>query len=131
MTATSFLVRPTPVFRDSYLEALREELRKPMEDKEIEAIADGFEAHLASLDHDGQTPFTDRGHTGPSVPSNTFWLVDGANFIGSVNIRARRHAFIGPFRRSCGICRPRIDAAEGVWNALARACASDLPGDGH
>lgn len=94
MTATSFLVRPTPVYRESYLEALREGfggggMRPALEEKEIAAIAAGFEAYLTSLDYDGQLPYVENGRSGPSVPSNTFWLVDGADFIGSVSIRAR------------------------------------------
>ena len=90
MTATSFLVRPTPVFRESFLEALREGfgygLQPPMEKGEIAAVAAHFEAYLARLDNDGQPPY---GRSGPTVPSNTFWLVDGTEFIGSANIRAR------------------------------------------
>ncbi len=93
MTAASFLVRPTPVFRESYLEALREgfamNLRQALAEDAIKAIGFGFEAYLASLDHDGQAPYVEKGRTGPSVPSNTFWLVDGSGFIGSTNIRAR------------------------------------------
>ena len=93
MSATSYLIRPTPVFRESYLEALREGFRRgmypPFGEKDIAAIAAGFEAHLARLDHDGQSPFVENGRTMPSVPSSTFWLVDGAEFIGGVNIRAR------------------------------------------
>ncbi len=93
MSATSYLVRPTPVFRESYLEALREGfvlgLRPPLEEEEVGAIAAGFEAHIASLDTDGQTQLTMGEHTGPTMPSNTFWLIDRGEFIGSVNIRAR------------------------------------------
>jgi predicted acetyltransferase len=93
MNATSYLVRPTPVFRESYLEALREGFavgRRPSRDEDkIAAIAGDFAAHLAGLDCDGQRLLTEKGRTGPSVPSNTFWLVDGVEFIGIVNIRAR------------------------------------------
>ncbi len=93
MTATSFLVRPTPVFRESYLEALREGFgygtRPALEESGIAAVAAHFEAYLARLDSDGQPPFAGTDRMGPSVPSNTFWLVDGADFIGSANIRAR------------------------------------------
>ncbi|MGO9486492.1 MAG: GNAT family N-acetyltransferase [Rhodomicrobium sp.] len=93
MSATSYLVRPTPVFRESYLEALREGFRggmhPPLEEAQIAAIAADFAGHLASLDFDGQALFTNKGRTGPSVPSNTFWLMDGAAFIGSASIRAR------------------------------------------
>jgi predicted acetyltransferase len=93
MSATSYLIRPTPVFRESYLEALREGYRRgaqqTMGDARIIAIAADFEAHLAGLDQDGQSPRVENGRTVPTVPSNAFWLVDGADFIGSVHIRAR------------------------------------------
>jgi hypothetical protein len=93
MSATSYLVRPTPVFRESYLEALREGYRRgaqqAMEEARIAAIAADFEAHLDRLDQDGQSPHVENGRTVPTVPSNAFWLVDGANFAGSVHIFAR------------------------------------------
>lgn len=92
MIATSCLVRPTPLFRESYLAALREGLdipAGPFDAQEIAAIAADFDAHLALLDKDGQTLHEHRGRGLPSVPSNMFWLVDGGAFIGAVSIRAR------------------------------------------
>ena len=93
MSASSYLVRPTAVFRESYLKALREGfvlgLRPTLEEDEVAAIAADFEAHLARLDTDGQSIYAHNGHTSPTMPSNTFWLADGAEYIGSVNIRAR------------------------------------------
>ena len=93
MSASTYLVRPTAVFRESYLEALREGfvlgLRPVLEEDEVAAIAADFEAHLARLDTDGQSLYDHNGHTSPTMPSNTFWLADGAEYIGSVNIRAR------------------------------------------
>jgi predicted acetyltransferase len=93
MTATSFLVRPNPVFRESYLEALREgfgaESGPPPGGEMIAGIAAHFDDYLLSLDKDGQVSHVEAGRTLPGVPANTFWLVDGPEFIGSVNIRAR------------------------------------------
>lgn len=98
MTTTSYLVRPTPVFRDSYLAALREGLDRHGEpgksESEIDAIAADFEAHLASLDKDGQTPLEEFGRTLASVPATTFWLVDGGEFVGVVNIRASTNSHV-------------------------------------
>jgi predicted acetyltransferase len=93
LTATSLFVRPSPVFRESYLEALREGFngpaRTPMDAKRIDAIADDFEGHLARLDNDGQGTFEEAGRTLTYVPSNTFWLVDGGEFVAAASIRAR------------------------------------------
>ncbi len=93
MTATSFLVRPAAVFRQSYLDALREGFNGPsgvpLNSDMIAAIADNFDAHLAGLDKDSQSTFEEAGRTLPCVPSNTFWLVDGAAFVAAASIRAR------------------------------------------
>jgi predicted acetyltransferase len=93
VTATSFLVRPTQAFRESYIEALREGFngpaRVPLSSEKIAAIGDNFGAYIARLDSDGQAPFVEEGRTLPSVPSNTFWLVDGAEFVAAATIRAR------------------------------------------
>lgn len=93
MVATSYLIRPTTVFRDSYIEALREGLKAraagSLDEEKIATIEADFPAHLASLDHNGQKPFREFGRVFCSVPANTFWLVDGRAFVGRVNIRAR------------------------------------------
>ncbi len=93
MTASSFLVRPTAVFRQSYLDALCEGFNGgssiPLASEKIAAIADAFDAHLAALDKDGQTPHVEEGRTLASVPSNAFWLVDGGEFVGGAYFRAR------------------------------------------
>jgi predicted acetyltransferase len=98
MTATSYLIRPTPVFRESYLDALREGFGggagPAMDESRIAAAIADFDAHLASLDKDGQAPHVEFGRTLPSVPANTFWLVDGGEFIGAVNIRARADSHV-------------------------------------
>jgi predicted acetyltransferase len=90
---TSFLIRPTTAYRDSYIEALQEGFNQTSEtapDAEtLAATAADFAGHLARLDKDGQTSVTIGAHTIPGVPSNTFWLVDRDRFIGSVSIRAR------------------------------------------
>jgi predicted acetyltransferase len=93
MTATSFLARPSAAYIDSYLEALREGfhigLFPPLDEAQIAEIAVNFDAHLKSLDHDGQSPFEAHGRILPSVPSILFWLIDRGEFIGAVSIRAR------------------------------------------
>ena len=93
MTEHSFLARPSPAFRDSYLDALREGFfwarHTPFEAEAIAFIAGHFADYLKELDKDGQIPHADHGHRMPSVPSTTFWLVEGGDFIGTVNIRAR------------------------------------------
>ena len=93
MTATSLLVRPSPVYRESYLAALREGFNgpadAPMAAGRIAAIADDFETHLSRLDNDGQGTFEEAGRTLTYVPSNTFWLVDGGQFVAAASIRAR------------------------------------------
>ena len=98
MTATSYLIRPTPLFRDSYLAALREGFNggsaRPQDESKIAAIAADFDAHLASLDKDGQTPHEEFGRTLASVPSLTFWLVDGGEFVGAVNIRCSANSHV-------------------------------------
>ena len=98
MTASSFLVRPTAVFRQSYLDALCEGFNGgssiPLASEKIAAIADAFDAHLAALDKDGQTPHVEEGRTLASVPSNAFWLVDGGEFVGGAYFRARIDSYI-------------------------------------
>ena len=89
----SFLVRPTPLFRESYLDALREGLsvggRRVYDAMEIAAVEQDFAGHLAGLDRDGQSPVAFGERMLPSVPANAFWLIDGEKFIGGISIRAR------------------------------------------
>jgi predicted acetyltransferase len=147
MTSTSFLVRPTVAFRDSYLDALREglQVRVPPGAAAIAAIEMDFEAHLASLDNEGQTPHLDRGRLLPGVPSNMFWLVDKDRFIGAVSIRSRidTHALahfgghvgyaIRPSMQRRGYGARQLELAlqicRGMGIAVVRvSCAEDNPG---
>jgi predicted acetyltransferase len=93
MTAASFLVRPAAVFRESYLEALREGFNQggsnPIAPEKIAGIEADFGTHLAALDNDGQSQHQEFGRMLASVASNTFWLVEAGKFIGGVNIRSR------------------------------------------
>jgi predicted acetyltransferase len=88
-----FLIRPTPLFRESYLEALREGLsvggRHVYDATEITAVEQDFVGHLAGLDRDGQAPVAFGERMLPSVPANAFWLVEGKSFVGAITIRAR------------------------------------------
>jgi predicted acetyltransferase len=98
MTDGSYLIRPTPLFRDSYLAALREGFNggsaRHKDESKIGAIAADFDAHLARLDNDGQTPHEEFGRTLASVPSLTFWLIDDCEFIGAVNIRSSANSHV-------------------------------------
>lgn len=93
MIADSFLARPHHAFRASYVEALREGFvwaaHAPLEPQAIDFVDSHFEDYLKRLDEDGQLPHPGHGPALSGVPSNTFWLVEGATFIGAVNIRAR------------------------------------------
>lgn len=92
MIENSVLARPHPAFRVSYVEALREGFvwasRAPLDEAAIAFADSHFPDYLARLDEDGQMP-KPGGPQLSGVPSLTFWLVDGATFIGAVNIRAR------------------------------------------
>ena len=93
MSSTSFLVRPNIVFKSSYIEALAEGFvsggGKPLTRDEIDSADSNFTDHLKSLDRDGQMGSHYRGRSVPGVPSNTFWLVDGCEMVGSISIRSR------------------------------------------
>lgn len=93
MIEHSFLARPSPAFRDSYVEALREGFtwarHTPPDAEAVAFIAAHFEDYVAGLDQDGQIPLAVRARKMPAVPSNTFWLVEQEHFIGAVNIRSR------------------------------------------
>jgi len=93
MSDDSLLVRPHHRFRASYVEALREGFvwaaQAPAQADAI-AFADAhFADYLKQLDEDGQWARPGQGPALSGVPSNTFWLVEGEEFIGAVNIRAR------------------------------------------
>ena len=93
MVDARHLIRPTAAYRDSYIEALREGFASggdPVPDAQmIAAVEADFDAHLRSLDRDGQTRFGYRGRDLTGVLSNTFWLVGDGAFIGSISIRSR------------------------------------------
>ena len=93
MLPTCFLIRPTEAYRDSYLEALREGFNftspTPLDATAIDLIEAEFTRYLWTLDHWGQTRVSYRDREFPSVPSNSFWLVDRSQFIGAVSIRSR------------------------------------------
>ncbi|MFG1295447.1 GNAT family N-acetyltransferase [Xanthobacter variabilis] len=92
MIENSFLARPHPAFRESYIAALREGFvwaaRAPLADDAIAFAASHFPDYLRRLDEDGQMP-KPGGPALSGVPANTFWLVSGTTFIGAVNIRSR------------------------------------------
>ncbi|WP_454915477.1 GNAT family N-acetyltransferase [Xanthobacter sediminis] len=92
MIENSFLARPHPAFRESYVEALGEGFvwaaRAALGAEAIAFISSHFPDYLRRLDEDGQIP-RPGGPALSGVPANTYWLVDGATFIGAVNIRSR------------------------------------------
>jgi len=87
------LVRPSSIYKDSYLDARHEGFgvgrRTHWTEAQIEEIAGSFAAHLASLDSDGQSQHADGAKFHPGVPSNMFWLVADEVFVGGLSIRAR------------------------------------------
>lgn len=78
------LTRPSRRYRDSFLEASDEfpadEDTLVYEREHAARDFDGFVASVAAWSQGSQLP---RGW----VPSSTFWLVDGDDYIGSINIR--------------------------------------------
>ena len=93
MEETSFLIRPTEAYRDSYVEALREGFNftssESLGSTDVDLIEADFTRYLRTLDHSGQNRVNYRNREFPSVPSNNFWLVDKSRFIGAISIRAR------------------------------------------
>ena len=86
------LSRPSAAFRTSYLSALREGFRGAndgTDTKTLEEAEADFGAHLSRLDRDGQSRHFEEGREFASVPSCTYWLVEGSEFLGAVSIRAR------------------------------------------
>jgi len=93
MEETSFLIRPTEAYHESYLAALREGFNftssEPLGSTAIDLIEADFTRYLRTLDHWGQTRVNYRNREFPGVPSNSFWLVDKSRFIGAISIRSR------------------------------------------
>jgi predicted acetyltransferase len=147
MIENSFLARPHPVFRDSYVEALREGFvwaaRAPLDADAIAFVSSHFPDYLARLDEDGQMP-KPGGPSLSGVPSTTYWLVDGPAFIGAVNIRARIDTpslvhfgghvgyAVRPSRQGRGYGRRQLalalDICRGMGLCVPRlSCAQDNP----
>ena len=85
------LVLASPVYAESFIEALREGFRrgdqpakKPGEIDKIEADFDTFFANLTRKTGDIVLP---NGERIPRVPSDVYWLVDEKTFIGEAGVR--------------------------------------------
>ncbi|MBP7056857.1 GNAT family N-acetyltransferase [Candidatus Gracilibacteria bacterium] len=81
------LVLPSEEYRDSFLEALAEIKRNPIEasvyHKELEVSEGTFAAYLKRLAADSRG----EGLRPEQVPQTQYWIVEGREYLGRVNIR--------------------------------------------
>lgn len=75
------LVRPTPLARDSFIEAAR--------DLRDEGWLPGFPVDEVAADFDGYVRRVLDGKHGWNVPISTLWYLDGLTYLGTVIIRHR------------------------------------------
>lgn len=80
------LVLPSALYRESYLEALAGFQREGLNlEWDIETLAANFDILLTYLDNTARGI----GLSGDQVPCTQFWLTEGREYIGRVNIRHR------------------------------------------
>ena len=101
-TAVLELVRPSEQYLVSYLEACRETWGH-VHDSYILHDPDKFDEWRGRIfsdfaDHEKGVNLPD-GH----MPSATFWLVEGNEFVGTVNIRLKMNEFLSTFGGRFGI----------------------------
>jgi predicted acetyltransferase len=95
------LVRPTTEVHDSFLAAMKEfldegrgapddrsQIGRDLREPGIEALADPdvFAAYVARVNAE---PFPESPRPDGFVPSTTFWLVDGKEYLGRIQLRHR------------------------------------------
>ena len=84
MKETLFLASPSKQYRDTFLEALQEEVQAEGDQtsRDIQRFAADFEGFLQRLSD------IERGINMPHlVPASSFWLIDDGKYIGSLNLR--------------------------------------------
>jgi len=85
------LAAPAPLYRRSFLEALREGFRRgsqPVADEaRIRQIERNFPGYLREITDPSGTIRLPTGEAVPKVPFSVLWLVEGENFIGEASIR--------------------------------------------
>jgi predicted acetyltransferase len=86
------LVLPSEEYRDSFLAALAEIRDNPIESRvyqdEIAVSTETFAAYLAHLARDRTMPQPGR------VPQTQYWVVEGKQFLGRVNVRHHLNAVL-------------------------------------
>ncbi|MDH3660942.1 MAG: GNAT family N-acetyltransferase [Alphaproteobacteria bacterium] len=87
------LVLASPIYAKSYVEALREGFRRgdqqPKRPAEIDRIEATFDEFFAELTKKTGNIVLSNGTLIRRVPSDVYWLVDGATFIGESGVRYR------------------------------------------
>ncbi len=96
------LVEPSIDFKNSYIEAVKEfqadagdgSVRsRRYRDLSISQLEADFDSYVQELNAEAQGENLSEGY----VPSNTYWLVDGNEFIGSISIRHRLTEYLERF----------------------------------
>lgn len=86
------LVLPSEAYRDSFLAALAEIRQNPVEAsvyrKELEVSEETFAAYLERLARDRTMPQPGM------VPQTQYWVVEGKQFLGRVNVRHHLNAVL-------------------------------------
>lgn len=136
---------PSERYAPSYVSALREGFvfgtQPDSSDERISDVEGDFAGWLAKVTDQTGTVLLPTGKTVPKVPFSVFWLVEGASFIGQLNLRHRLNDWllqegghvgygIRPSRRGQGFGKLilRLGLAECRCLGLARVlvtCADD------
>jgi predicted acetyltransferase len=111
------LVRPTPEYRDTFLEAMSEF-----------SIADQamiIERRLATGDFDGYLRVVDAWTRGEELPPgwvavSTFWLVDEGEYVGSTNVRHDLNRYLRDYGGHIGYTIRPSKRMQGYGTAICR-----------
>ncbi|MGI9505557.1 MAG: GNAT family N-acetyltransferase [Geminicoccaceae bacterium] len=92
------LVLASTAYKHDYVQALREGFRRgdgaAKKPGEIDKIAADFERFFEGLTIKVGDVLLPNGTLIPRVPSDVYWLVDGATFIGEASVRYRLNDFL-------------------------------------